>query len=82
VVQGLAHAPNTEADHAALGRALTLLTSGDPLFRFSDTAACRIDHVGVASALIEDQRQGQVNEHPSEGTTAAGHEHEGEAHAR
>lgn len=80
-IVGFEHAPDTEADHAAVGHAVTLLKRGDRLFRFSDAAACRIDHAGVSSALIEDQSHGHANEHPFEETAGAGHEHAGEAHA-
>lgn len=66
-IVGFEHAPSSEADHAALDKAVATLKDGDRLFRFNSEAGCRMEKVQVTSALLDEER---------------GHEeHEGETHS-
>lgn len=69
-IVGFEHAPSTEADHAALDKAVTTLKNADRLFRFSDKAGCRMEEVDVASALLDEDHDDHGDEHSDD------HDHE------
>ncbi len=82
-IVGFEHAPSSEADHAALDKAVAALKDGNRLFRFNADAGCRMEDARVASALLEkehDEHEGAHSDdhaHEEEG----GQEHEGEVHS-
>lgn len=85
-IVGFEHAPSSDADHAALDKAVATLKDGERLFRFNDAAACRMETINVASALLEEDHDDHASQHSSD----HGHEkkdkhdhveHEGETHA-
>ncbi len=79
-IVGFEHAPSSEADHAALDKAVAALKNGDQLFRFNNEAGCRMEKADVTSALLDEERAGKHSEdrdHEEKGEH--GHEeHEGE----
>lgn len=87
-IVGFEHAPSSEADHAALDKAVATLKDGDRLFKFNDDAGCRVETVNVASGLLDEEHEGHTDEKPGEhpheekeGHDHEQHEHEGEAHS-
>jgi hypothetical protein len=95
-IVGFEHAPSSEADHAALDKAVATLKDGDQLFRFNSEAGCRMEKAEVTSALV-DEEHGEhagkhADDHGHEKKAAHGHdehqyeehgheEHGGEAHS-
>jgi hypothetical protein len=71
-IVGFEHAPSSEADHAALDKAVALLKDGDALFRFNAEAGCRMEKADVTSALLDDEHK-----HDDHGHEA----YEGETHS-
>lgn len=69
---GFEHAPSSEADHAALDRALTVLRDGARLFKFNGDAGCNPTHIEIASSLIEEAH--------GEHYATPDHAHEAHAH--
>ncbi len=90
---GFEHAPSSEADHAALDKAVATLKDGDRLFRFNAEARCRMEKADVTSALLDEEHGEHAGEHKGdhdhEKQDEHGHdkheheehEHEGEAHS-
>lgn len=72
-IVGFEHAPSSEADHAALDKAVAMLKDGDRLFAFNAEAGCRMEEVSVTSGLLGEDHEEHADEHASE------HEHEHEA---
>ncbi len=78
-IVGFEHAPSSEADHAALDKAVDTLKNGDRLFRFNDEAGCRMEKADVSSALLDEEHAGKHSEdrdHEEKG----GHDHEKHEH--
>jgi len=71
-IVGFEHAPSSEADHAALDKAVALLEDGNRLFRFNNEAGCRLENADVASELLHGADEGHAEEN---------HEHEHEGHS-
>ena len=69
-IVGFEHAPSSEADHAALEKAVAALKNGDQLFLFNKEAGCRMEKAMVASALLEEEHDGHGDKH------SAHHDHE------
>ncbi|WP_089729898.1 DUF2796 domain-containing protein [Candidatus Thiosymbion oneisti] len=82
-IVGFEHTPSSEADHAALDKAVATLKDGDRLFRFNEDAGCRTEDVRVASALLEKEHGEHADEHSDDRAheEKGGHEHEGEVHS-
>mgnify|MGYP001828388177 FL=1 len=91
-IVGFEHAPSSEADHAALDKAVATLKKGDQLFRFNSEAGCRMEKARVTSALLDEDHGDRANDHGHEKEEARGHdereheehgheEHEGETHS-
>ena len=77
-IVGFEHAPSSEADYAALDKAVAALKIGDQLFRFNDEAGCRKEKAMVKSALLEEEH---ADHHDHEEKGEHGHEkHEHEEH--
>ncbi len=76
-IVGFEHAPSSEADHAALDKAVATLKDGDRLFRFNEDAGCRMEEARVASELLDEEHEG----HTKEGHEDEQHEHEVETHS-
>lgn len=73
-VVGFEHAPSNQADHAALDNAVAILEQGERLFVFSPAAGCRLQSVDIASALIDQGRDGgHAHRSGQDMDTAAGH---------
>jgi hypothetical protein len=72
-IVGFEHAPSSEADHAALDKAVAMLKDGDRLFRFNAEAGCRMEKTDVSSSLLDDEHH-EHDEHDHD-------EHEGETHS-
>jgi len=74
-VVGFEHAPSSEADHAALDKAVAMLKEGDKLFEFNESAGCSLEKAHIESALLEEK-------HEEHGHEKHGHdEHEEETHS-
>lgn len=87
-IVGFEHAPSSEADHAALDKAVATLRDGDRLFKFNADAGCQMERVNVASQLLDEEHEGHTDEKPGEhpheekqGHDHEQHEDEGEAHS-
>ena len=81
-IVGFEHAPSSEADHAALDKAVATLKDGDQLFRFNSEAGCRMEEAKVTSALLDEDHKGHADDHGHEKNEAHGHdEHEHEENA-
>ena len=78
-IVGFEHAPSSEADHAALDKAVATLKDGDRLFRFNEDAGCRMEEARVASELLDEEHEHEG--HTKEGHEDEQHEHEGETHS-
>ena len=76
-IVGFEHAPSSEADHAALDKAVAMLKDGNRLFRFNKDAGCRMEAARVASELLDEKHEG----HTKEGHEDEQHEHEGATHS-
>ena len=61
---GFEHAPSSEADHAALDKAVATLKDGDRLFKFNADAGCQMEKVNVASQLLDEEHEGHADEKP------------------
>jgi hypothetical protein len=72
-IVGFEHAPSSEADQAALDKAVAMLKDGDRLFRFNAEAGCRMEKTDVSSSLLDDGHH-EHEEHADEHKVA--HEHE------
>ena len=71
---GFEYAPATEADLAAIGKAVALLEDGEALFRFNAAAGCRMTENSIASTLIGESHAGQEHGHDSHDHDEQGHE--------
>jgi hypothetical protein len=83
-IVGFEHAPSSEADHAALDKAVATLKDGDQLFRFNSEAGCRMEKADVISALLDDDHDEHSDDHEkheNEHHAKEGHGHEGETHS-
>ena len=85
---GFEHAPSSEADHAALDKAVATLKDGDRLFRFNAEARCRMEKADVTSALLHEEHDEHGDKHSSDhdhekkdGHDHEKHEDEEEAHS-
>ncbi len=65
-IVGFEHAPSSEADHAALDKAVATLKDGDRLFKFNADAGCQMEKVNVASQLLDEEHKGHADEKPGE----------------
>jgi len=86
-IVGFEHTPSSEADHAALDKAVAMLKDGDRLFRFNSEAGCRMQKAQVTSALLDDEHAEHAGEHADdhdhEKKDAHGHdEHQHEEHGQ
>ncbi len=82
-IVGFEHAPSSEADHAALDKAVATLKDGDQLFRFNSEAGCRMEKAQVTSALLDQDHDEQADDHGHENKDAHGdgeHQHEKQGH--
>ncbi|PVV11527.1 MAG: hypothetical protein B6D77_06700 [gamma proteobacterium symbiont of Ctena orbiculata] len=77
---GFEHAPSSEADHAALDRAVAALKNGDQLFRFNKEAGCRMEKAMVTSALLKEEDHDHDGKHADDHDHEEKDEHEHEAH--
>jgi hypothetical protein len=78
-IVGFEHAPSSEADHAALDKAVATLKDGDRLFRFNSEAGCRLEKAQVNSSLLEEEH----GEHAGEHADDRGHDkHDHEEHEK
>ncbi len=75
---GFEHAPSSEADHAALDKAVATLKDGDRLFRFNAEARCRMEKADVTSALLGEEHDEHADKHSSDHDQEKkdGHDHE------
>lgn len=87
-IVGFEHAPSSEADHAALDKAVATLKDGDRLFRFNAEAGCRMEKANVASSLLDEEHGEHAGEHKGDHDHEKQdkhdndkHEHEGETHS-
>ena len=87
-IVGFEHAPSSEADHAALDKAVATLKDGDRLFKFNADAGCQMEKVNVASPFLDEEHEGHADEKPGEhpheekqGHDHEQHEDEDEAHS-
>ncbi len=62
-IVGFEHAPSSEADHAALDKAVATLKDGDSLFRFNSEAGCRMEKAKITSALLDEEHDKHGGEH-------------------
>ena len=69
-IVGFEHAPSSEADHAALDKAVATLKNGDQLFHFNSEAGCRMEKAMVTSALLEEEHEDHPDKHADD------HDHE------
>lgn len=77
---GFEHVPSSEADHAALDRAVAALKDGEGLFRFNAEARCRMEKATVESALLEEEHAEHAGEHKGDhGHEKHGHDEHGHA---
>lgn len=82
-IVGFEHTPSSEADHAALDKAIGTLKDGDRLFRFNADAGCRLEEAAVTTALLDEEHKGHADEHDHEKHDGHDHdEHDHEAHER
>lgn len=51
-IVGFEHAPSSDADHAALEKAVALLKDGDKLFEFNESAECKLEKAEVESVML------------------------------
>jgi len=79
-IVGFEHAPASEADHAALDKAVATLKSGDQLFLFNKEAGCRMEKAMIASALLEEERHGHGEKHADHHDHAEKDEHGHDKH--
>ncbi len=79
-IVGFEHAPSSEADHAALDKAVATLKDGDRLFLFNAEARCRMEKAGVTSALLDEEHDEHADKHSSDHDHER-HEDEDEAHS-
>ncbi len=77
-IVGFEHAPSSEADHAALDKAVATLKDGDRLFRFNAEARCRMEKADVTSALLDEEHDEHADKHSSDHDQEKkdGHDHE------
>jgi hypothetical protein len=77
-IVGFEHAPSSEADHAALDKAVATLKDGDQLFKFNDDAGCRVETAKVASELLDEEHEGHAEEKTGDHAheKKEGHDHE------
>jgi hypothetical protein len=92
-IVGFEHAPSSEADHAALDKAVATLKDGARLFRFNAEAGCRMETADVTSSLLDEEHGEHAGEHKGDHDHEKeddhghqeheheGHEHEGETHS-
>jgi len=79
-IVGFEHAPSSEADHAALDKAVAMLKEGDRLFEFNESAGCSLEKAHIESALLEEEHGHE--DHEEHGYEKHGHdEHEEERHS-
>ena len=78
-IVGFEHTPASEAEHSAVDDAVAVLKDGDRLFRFNETAGCRLQDAKIASALIRTHHE--RHEHADAEAHEHNGEHEGEGHA-
>jgi hypothetical protein len=78
-VVGFEHAPASEADHAALAKAIATLADGDRLFRFNVEAGCRMEDAKINSALLDEEHGTHADDHEHE--EHVHDEHKGETHS-
>jgi hypothetical protein len=62
-IVGFEHAPSSEADYAALDKAVAALKNGDQLFHFNKEAGCRMEKAMVTSALLEEEHDSHDDKH-------------------
>jgi hypothetical protein len=62
-IVGFEHAPSSEADHAALDKAVATLRKGDQLFIFNKETGCRMEKAMVTSALLEEEHDDHDEKH-------------------
>ncbi len=79
-IVGFEHAPSSEADHAALDKAVAMLEDGDRLFKFNDNAGCRMETAKVASELLDEEHEGHAEEKTGEHAHEAKERHDHEDH--
>jgi len=81
-IVGFEHAPSSDADHAALDKAVATLRKGNQLFRFNEEASCRMEKSMVESELLDAGHPAHGEEHADHhGHEQHGHkEHEHDQH--
>jgi len=61
---GFEHTPTSEAEHAAIRSARSTLEDGDRLFRFNESADCRMEQMEIASGLAPNEGTPDQDTHP------------------
>ena len=79
-IVGFEHAPSSEADHAALDKAVATLKDGDALFRFNPEAGCRMEKAEVISVLLDEEHHGHDDEHGHK--EKGSHDHDDHGHEK
>ena len=79
-IVGFEHAPSSEADHAAVNKAVATLKNADQLFRFNKEAGCRLEKAMVTSALLEEEHQDHDDKHSDDHDHEEKGEHDHEKH--
>lgn len=75
-IVGFEHAPSSEADHAALDKAVVILKDGNRLFKFNDAAGCKMEKAHIESGLLEEEHAEHADKDGGEHAHEAKHEHE------
>ena len=81
-IVGFEHAPASEADHAALDKAVATLRNGDQLFRFNSEAGCRMEKADVHSALLDHEHDEHADKHADDHEHDKKHGHDHEKHEK
>ena len=83
-IVGFEYAPSSDADRAALDKAMAALSDGERLFRLTPAAGCRLGDAKIASALLDDHGHDEHkhDEHKHDDHKHDGHDHETHADIR
>lgn len=65
-IVGFEHAPSSDADHAALDKAVAMLKDGGKLFEFNASAGCSLEKAHIESALMAEEHEHEKHEHEEE----------------
>ncbi len=62
-IVGFEHAPSSQAEHAALDKAVGTLQHGDHLFQFNGAAGCRMEKAMIRSTLLGEAHDEHSHDH-------------------